>query len=913
EIEIPVFSVSEKARLLEIVTSNPLFLSQLLNRELPTSLFQICLQNNIHLFPRNWSDLKGECSCPDWAVPCKHIAAVLYLIANEIDKNPFLVFELHNFDLFKGLAGIGYTQTSQQEIDIPNLPIRSADTHLSPTLTDEDLAVPDFSNIPDCSEQIFTLLKEQPVFYPSGDFKQLLQKIYKKTVKEVLQMKKKRTSEADRTNALQIEYIKLTVDRAGHFLNCELSNEKKEVVLQFEDEDELIDWLHGFSIADMELFSPAMKGLVLSFYFVEKLVAQSAIIPKLFQAYPTGYRLRWQAAILNEEVAKVYYLVQAFIPDDILLYNIDGSKWIPEKEDTFPALLSFFLGYFVHSFHDLDYRYQIEPVVRLFFKGTVEGFSAFEEQSYPGAIHLWLSRFYLSAQAYAPVLQVDDLDGQFRVKIGIDDPEEALATPIPLQQIFEQDTYADARLGILRNLALMTEYFPQISKSVSSLGKEDLYFDAASFAPVLLNIIPTIRLFGIKVLLPKALQKLLRPQLAMDLEGEEDGKVSGSSILSLDSMLRFQWRVAIGDQHLSKEDFEKLVKQLSGIVKLKDEYAFFDEKDIRKLLDKLENPPAINSHELLQIALTEEYEGASVKLDTTARKRINELLDVKSIPPPQHLQATLRPYQQRGYEWLVKNTQLGFGSLIADDMGLGKTLQVIATLLKLKEEGHLSKNKALVIVPTTLLTNWLREIQKFAPALKAHLYHGPQRSLEPLAEADVLITTYGVVRSETAKLQKMKWQAVVIDEAQNIKNPKTAQTKAVKKMKAPVKIAMSGTPVENRLSEYWSIFDFSNTKYLGTLSKFKDEFARPIEQERDQEQLDRFRKITSPFILRRLKSDKSIIQDLPEKIEQDQFCQLSSEQAALYQNVLDNTLKAIEAVDGIHRRGLILKLITALK
>ena len=158
------------------------------------------------------------------------------------------------------------------------------------------------------------------------------------------------------------------------------------------------------------------------------------------------------------------------------------------------------------------------------------------------------------------------------------------------------------------------------------------------------------------------------------------------------------------------------------------------------------------------------------------------------------MQATLRPYQQSGYEWMYKNSRIGFGSLIADDMGLGKTLQVITTLLKLKEDGELEKHKALIIVPTTLLTNWAKEIQKFAPALRAHIYHGSNRQLELLEEADILITTYGVVRSESSKLQKQKWLVVVIDEAQNIKNPTTAQTKAVKKIKAPVKIAMSGTP-----------------------------------------------------------------------------------------------------------------------
>ena len=182
-------------------------------------------------------------------------------------------------------------------------------------------------------------------------------------------------------------------------------------------------------------------------------------------------------------------------------------------------------------------------------------------------------------------------------------------------------------------------------------------------------------------------------------------------------------------------------------------------------------------------------------------------------------------------------------------MGLGKTLQVITTLLKLKEDGRLKKQKALVIVPTTLLTNWDKEIRKFAPSLKAHIYHGTGRKMEPLRGADILLTTYGVARTELTRLHKQKWILLAIDEAQNIKNPATAQTKAIKKIKASVRIAMSGTPVENRLSEYWSIFDFTNKGYLGSLSSFKKDFAKPIEIDRDQSQLDNFKKITEPFIL----------------------------------------------------------------
>ena len=461
---------------------------------------------------------------------------------------------------------------------------------------------------------------------------------------------------------------------------------------------------------------------------------------------------------------------------------------------------------------------------------------------------------------------------------------------------------------------MMAEHFPQLNQLIAGKGTDKLLFDSENFAEILFKILPTIRLFGIKIQLPRALQKLLRPQLTMTLDGEEDGKVAASSVISLENMLKFRWEVAVGDEHIDSRAFLKMVENYKGLVKIKDQYAYFDEKEIKTLLDKLKNPPELDSNDLLQTALTEEYDGTGVTLSKSAQKLMKNLLKNEALPLPDNLRANLRPYQQRGYEWLYKNARLGMGSLIADDMGLGKTLQVIATLLKMKQEGAFKKTKGLVVVPTTLLTNWTKEIAKFAPELKPHLYHGPGRSLALLNEADLLLTTYGVVRSEEESLAKLKWTVMVIDEAQNIKNPNTAQTKAVKKMKAGIKIAMSGTPVENRMSEYWSIFDFANKGYLGSLKKFVSDYAIPIEIDRDRHKLDKFKRVTEPFILRRVKTDKTIIQDLPDKIEIDQACTLASEQAALYQSVVEQALRGIEGQkDGFKRSGLIFKMMTALK
>ena len=917
DISIPIFTANEKAKIIEIVTGNPIYLSKLLNRELPNELNQDCSRQGIELFPKAWRDLNGSCSCPDHAVPCKHMASVLYLIANEIDKNPFLVFQLHDFDLFKGLEGVGYTASGQTDITI----LAAADLRTNTSFSDVPFEwsattynALDFSTIPVCKDQLLTLLNERPVFYPSGDFKKIGEKVYNGVAKNVQKKIKKKSEEVLTPEMDRVDEVELLLDGEIDFLECSCRDSRGKAVFTFEESHDLVKWLDLIPPNRIEQLSTDLRGLFLTFRLAEKLVLQSAYIPQLLRIGAKRYKVRWLPAILNESVRTIYEQVKLLCPTSILNYKIGKEIHQATEEDYFPNLLSFFINHFVQTYHSLDMRLQGESINRLFFNGSLEVFKEFENREYPNAIQLWLSKYYIVEKDHVPVLQIEDLDGGFEVRVGIDDTLKPLDLPIPLKDLFAKNTFKNIRLGVLRDLAMLSDYFPQINQVVASKGKEQLIFNSDEFVSILFKILPTIRLFGIKVLLPKALRKLLRPQMSMLLEGGGDsGVVKKTSIISMEEMLRFQWRIALGDRLLTEKEFLKMVKQFSGIVKLNEEYLFFDEKEIASLIDKIENPPTLDSHQLLQIALTEDYKGAKVHLDNNTKNLIDNLLKEEDIAVPSELQATLRPYQLRGYQWMYKNSRLGFGSLIADDMGLGKTLQVIATLLKLKEDGEFEKHKGLIVVPTTLLTNWQKEIHKFAPDLKAHVYHGPKRSLTPLKEADLLITTYGIARSETTKLNKEKWLTLVIDEAQNIKNPSTAQTKAIKKLKAPVKIAMSGTPVENRLSDYWSVFDFSNKGYLGTLKKFKENFANPIENDKDKKQLRKFRKVTEPFILRRLKSDKTIIKDLPDKIEKDQYCKLTPEQTAVYQSVVDASMNSVESAEGISRKGQILKLITALK
>ncbi|MEK7339319.1 MAG: DEAD/DEAH box helicase, partial [Verrucomicrobiota bacterium] len=360
-------------------------------------------------------------------------------------------------------------------------------------------------------------------------------------------------------------------------------------------------------------------------------------------------------------------------------------------------------------------------------------------------------------------------------------------------------------------------------------------------------------------------------------------------------------------------EFKKMIKESRGLIRIVDEYVLLDEKEMQALLKQIEKlPEHLSQADLMQAMLAKELNGASVDVDKQFNTLFHQLEKSDPISIPKNLNAQLRPYQERGFNWLLQNIEIGFGSILADDMGLGKTLQVIATILHLKNKGFFNMGqRVLVVVPTGLLSNWQKEIKIFAPDLNLWVYHGQNRELTH--EYDVLITSYGLARRDKKELGKMKWLLLIIDEAQNIKNPHTEQTKAVKSIEAQHKIAMSGTPVENRMLEYWSIFDFTNKHYLGTPKQFKDRYALPIEKERDKDCLTRFKKITNPFILRRLKNDKSIIADLPDKIENNRYCSLSTEQTSLYQEVVDMSVRKIEESEGIERKGLVLKLINSLK
>ncbi len=305
---------------------------------------------------------------------------------------------------------------------------------------------------------------------------------------------------------------------------------------------------------------------------------------------------------------------------------------------------------------------------------------------------------------------------------------------------------------------------------------------------------------GLEIILPKSLQKIFRPKLRLDIKTQNE-----DTYISFKDLTNFNWKVAIGNTTCTPEEFKQLAEKSKGLVRIANEFVMLDEREVKSLIKQIDKlPEKLNKFEMMKGILSGEILEGDIEVEGNFDEIISNITRFREVNVPQNVNADLRDYQKTGYSWLVQNIKTGFGSILADDMGLGKTLQVLTTIQCLKQEGVLEKEKVLVVAPTSLLTNWQKEINRFTPDLTSYIFHGTARRFTK-KKYDIYLTSYGVIRSDIEKFKRQKWFLCVVDEAQNIKNPNTKQTKAVKSIKAKHKIAMSGTQVENRLSEYWSI------------------------------------------------------------------------------------------------------------
>ncbi len=495
------------------------------------------------------------------------------------------------------------------------------------------------------------------------------------------------------------------------------------------------------------------------------------------------------------------------------------------------------------------------------------------------------------------------------------------------QLIWEKRIIEQPQETLLKGLGLASRLYAPIAASLEESQPTYCILDSIQVYEFIKASAWQLQDNGLGVIVP--------PSLILGGETKRLGlKIQGQVIpqkgerLSLNSLLKYNLQLIIGDREISEKEFQLLLDQKSPLVELNGEWITLQPADVRaaqNILNKSNEPLSLSLEDALRISVGENQMLAKLPVvNFEASGILQEFIDnitdnqaIQSIENPAGFQGVLRPYQARGVGWLAFLEKWGLGACLADDMGLGKTPQLLAFMLHLKSELMLTK-PVLIACPTSVINNWEHEIKKFAPSLSIHIHHGDKRSqgtdfAKNIQHKNLILTSYALLYRDSKTLQKIDWQGIVLDEAQNIKNPQSKQSQAVRQLKAGFRIALTGTPVENRLSELWAILDFLNPNFLGNQAFFQKRFATPIEKFGDRQSLQILRSLVRPFILRRLKTDTTIIQDLPEKQEMTVFCGLSLEQASLYQDLVEKSLQKIEDSTGIQRRGLVLGLLVKLK
>jgi SNF2 family DNA or RNA helicase len=398
---------------------------------------------------------------------------------------------------------------------------------------------------------------------------------------------------------------------------------------------------------------------------------------------------------------------------------------------------------------------------------------------------------------------------------------------------------------------------------------------------------------------------------------------SRAGTFSMDELMHFDWEVAIGGENYTREELDRLAESTAPLIKVHGRWVPFEPQSVRAALDlwKREAAPA---REMIRMALggAEAIPGVQFE-EARGEGWIGELIEklggktrFEELPVPEEFHGTLRPYQVRGFSWLGFLRQYGLGACLADDMGLGKTIQALALLGRERANGV--DRPVLLVCPTSVVGNWRKEAERFAPSLSVLVHHGIARTRGPefLEEAGrhaLVVSSYSLVHRDIEVLRDVPWSGLILDEAQNIKNPETQQSRAVRSLAADYRIALTGTPVENNVGELWAIMEFLNPGFLGSAAEFRRSFLLPIQKSADPAAAANLRKLTAPFILRRLKTDRTVIEDLPEKMEMKVFCNLTPEQVSLYKSVVADATHTLDATTGIQRKGAILAALTKLK
>ncbi|MGC5342037.1 DEAD/DEAH box helicase [Streptomyces sp. DT171] len=496
-----------------------------------------------------------------------------------------------------------------------------------------------------------------------------------------------------------------------------------------------------------------------------------------------------------------------------------------------------------------------------------------------------------------------------------DDDEAGAAGPVPADDVWSgRHPGADSplrRRRVRRALRRIADIWPAAVRLATSAAPARLRLSVAEAVRLVAEAEP-LAAAGFRVRWPEGLIDALTTRTVVGSRS-----ATPESRLGLEQLIDFRWQLALNGQALTEAEMDALAEAARPLVRLRDTWVLLDETTVHRAAHR--GLASLNGADALGAALSGSVSVDGATYACEPADGLAQLIaalradasEAAPLPPPRALRARLRGYQHRGLTWLARITELGYGACLADDMGLGKTLTSIGLILHRQEAG--AARPTLVVARASLVTNWVREIRRFAPRTPVVAYHGPGRTLVDVTSDTVVVTTYGILQRDTGPLTAVDWDLVLADEAQSVKNPATAAARRLRELTAAARVAVTGTPVENRLEELWAIMDWVNPGLLGTRTAFRARYGRDAERDTTGEAARRLGRVISPFLLRRLKSDPGIAPELPDKVHSRRIVRLTREQAALYEAAVRETLAAIGESAGITRHGLVVRLLTTLR
>ncbi len=787
----------------------------------------------------------------------------------------------------------------------------------------------DFSFKKNNVDELFFNLSENPEGFKNKDFRYTLSLIYQTVEDEFKDVFLSPYTPARNTNFFLVN----DNDKLSFFVtptnNFEYYLKSKGSLFRFRSQvlgdyvgypmslDLVMDYFGGFGdVIDLDAVTPTFIYMNNLTHFVMKLIEKLYFIPTV-KRYGQMFRIVYEPIISNQQLARIINIFDENIPEDLFIKGEKPKNFVNDFIYNYLNYVLYkFLGIKAYKFKDVKSgTYMIKDLEQ---RSQMKGMDIAENFSQ------WFDELYLGKYDVIPFFKIDRIEDElFRLKVHI--KNRKTGESVLVDDLYTEDEIfgansADISRIVEKQLNYAIRYMPELEDLFEDESKLALDLNLNEVYKIITQTAYYLQKAQIEVILPKELVNIVVPRASINAKVKASRSKdladifnnTSSSRIALDDILEFSYEIAIGNEKISLEEFNKLVEGSNGLIKYKNKYVLVDKEESKKIFEQIAkaNLKSLSRMELIHASMSGQLDQYDFDYDSAFAKVIQDFTKPVEVTPPDALNGELRPYQMTGLKWLWTNVSKGFGVCMADDMGLGKTIQVISLILKMKEEGTLTK-PVLVICPTTLMGNWMKELQMFAPSLDAVVYHGAERQLD--IKHDVILTTYAIMRIDVEELKKQQWGMVIVDEAQNIKNPDTAQTLAIKMLKADVKVAMTGTPVENRLTELWSIFDFINQGYLGSLRDFQKSYAIPIERFKENSRAAKLKMSISPFVLRRLKTDKHVITDLPEKMVINDYCYLSKSQAVLYEKTLNEMMEKISGFTGINRRGNIFKLITALK